>query len=288
MATVQRLSQFIPEIWSAALLRTKEKSLVYGSLANRNYEGEITEGGCRVRISQVGDININTYSRNSTTALTLQILDDAQLYLDINQQKTFSFRVDDIDKAQAKIAFVTEAMRKAGYRLNDTADQYLAGLYGDCVISRNSSSSPVDMTSTNVENEFLMVGQLMDEYNAATEGRFAIIPPWSKTKILLAAERILTNNVEIVGNGYIGTAWGFDFYVSNNVNKDSTAWADSKIICGIKGETFTFAEQLLKMETYRMTDEGFGDVVKGLHVYGGRILQADVSACLFADYTAET
>lgn len=283
-----KIDSFIPELWAAELLRTKEKSLVFASLANRNYEGMIKNAGDRVHILQVGDIAINTYTKNSTSALTVQFLADGGFDLDIDQAKTFAFRVDDIDKAQSNIMFMQEAMRKAGYRLNDNADQYLASKYSQCVISRNSSSSPVDLTSTNVEAEFLAVGQLMDEANAERAGRFAVVSPWVITKLALAGIKTVTENTDIYQNGFITRAYGFDFYESNNVLKDSTAYADCKIICGIKGQTFTFAEQLLKMETYRQTSEGFGDVVKGLHVYGGRILQADVSACLFADYTAES
>lgn len=283
-----RIDSFIPEIWAAQLLITKEKSLVFASLANRNYEGEIKQHGARVKISQVGSIAVNTYTKNSTSALTIQFLSDAQVFLDIDQAKTFAFRVDDIDKAQIDIPFMQESMRKAGYQLNDYADQFLAGKYGDCNLARNSSSSPVDMTSTNVETEFMMMGQTMDEANAPREGRFAVVPPWVVTKIGLAGIKSLTDNTAVYQNGLLGRAFGFDFYLSNNVNKDSTAWADTKIICGIKGETFTFAEQLLNIESYRMTDEGFGDVVKGLQVYGGRILQQDVSGVLFADYTAES
>lgn len=283
-----KIDSFIPELWAAELLRTKEKNLVYASLANRKYEGEIKNAGDVVHILQVGDIAINTYTKNSTSALTVQFLADGGLDLHIDQAKTFAFRVDDIDSAQSNIVFMQEAMRKAGYRLNDYADQYLAGKYTDCVISRNTSSSPVDMTSTNIEAEFLAIGQLMDEANAPRVGRFAVVNPWVITKLTLAGMKTVTDNSPMFDNGYVTRAYGFDFYVSNNVNKDSTAFADSKLICGIKGETFTFAEQLLKMETYRQTSEGFGNVVKGLHVYGGRILQADVSGCLFADFTSES
>jgi len=283
-----KIDSFIPEIWAAEFLRTKEKDLVYASLANRNYEGEIKDQGDVVHINQVGNIAVNTYTKNSTSNLTIQFLNDASVDLHIDQAKTFAFEVDDVDKAQTNIPFMQEAMRKSAYVLNDTADQFLAGKYADCVISRNSSSSPVDMTSTNIENEFLLVGELMTENNAQMAGRFAVIPPWVVTKATIAGIKSLTDNTVTYSNGFIGRAFGFDFYVSNNVSKDSTLYADCKIICGIKGETFTFAEQLLKMETYRKTHEGFGDVVKGLHVYGGRILQADVSATLFADKTDET
>jgi hypothetical protein len=281
-----KIDSFIPEIWAAELLITKEKNLVYGALANRNYEGSIRNAGDRVRISQVGNINVVDYVKNST-ALTPDYLTDAQLFLDIDQDKHFIFEVDDLDKAQTNINFLSEAMRKAGYKLNDTVDQFLAGLYGGCVITQNSSNSPVDCTSTNVENQFLTVAELMNNNNAPMAGRFAVIPPWILTKITLAGIKSLTDNTAEYSNGSIGRAFGFDMYISNNVNKDSTAWADSKIICGIKGETFTFAEQLLQIETLR-SQSRFSNIVRGRHVYGGRILQADVSACLFADKTDET
>ncbi len=281
------LDYFIPELWEAKLLLTKEKQLVYANLANRNYEGKIKQAGDRVRISQIGDITINDYTKNSTSANTSQFLDSADLMLDIDQQKYFDFRVDDIDKVQSEVEFMNEAMRKASYRLGDAADQYLASRYVQCGISRNSSSSPVDMTSSNVENEFLMVNELMNEANAPLMGRYAVIAPWVLTKITQAGIKSLTENTAAYTNGYLGRAYGFDFYISNNVHKDSTAWADTKIICGIGKESFTFAEQLLNIEALR--DQNiFADKVRGLYVYGGRIVQTDITACLFADKTSET
>lgn len=283
-----KISQFIPELWAEELLRTKEKNLVYGALANRNYEGMITDQGSRVRISQVGDIAINSYTKNSTSSLTVQFLSDAQLYLDIDQAKTFAFRVDDIDKAQTNIRFMEESMRKAGYKLNDTADQYIAGLHTQVGITLGTSSSPVDITSTNVEIQLLTLGEYLNSANAPMDGRFLVVPPWFLTKLELCGIRTVTDNKAMFDNGYIVRAYGFDIYMSNNVQKDSTAWANSRIFAGIKGESFTFAEQLLKMETYRMTSEGFGDVVKGLQVYGARVLAPDITGVLFADYTAES
>jgi P22 coat protein - gene protein 5 len=279
---------FIPEIWSAELLRTKEKDLVYAGLANRNYEGEIRDQGDRVHILQVGDIAVNTYTKNSTSNLTIQYLSDGEMFLDIDQANYFAFKVDDIDKAQTNVPFMQEAMRKSAYKLNNAIDTFLAGKYDQCIIKSGTSSSPVDLTSTNIENTMLGLSELLNEANAPLEGRFIVVPPWVVTKAALAGIKSLTDNTAVYTNGKLGRAYGFDFYVSNNVNKDSTLYADCKLIFGIKGETFTFAEQIIKMETYRQTDDGFGDVVKGLNVFGGRVLQADVSGVLFADETAES
>jgi len=280
---------FIPEWWSADLLRSKEKTLVFGGLCNRSYEGQIKQAGDRVRINQVGDITVNSYTKNSTAALTIQKLDDAQISLDIDQAKYFSFQVDDIDEVQANVDFRAEAMRKAGYRLNDTMDQYLFGLHTQAGIQVTSTTT----SSTTVEIAFLNLAERLNDANAPSDGRFALIPPWVLTKLTLA--RILkdTDNSRIYTAGaledkkyygYVGRAHGFDFYVSNNVSK--VASSNAKIIAGIVGESFTLAEQILKMEAYRMTDEGFGSVVKGLHVYGAKCVHPAITACLTATYTA--
>lgn len=281
------VDNFIPELWAASILKEKEAALVYGALANRNYEGEIKAMGDRVRISQLGNIDINSYTKNSTSALTIQFLNDAQAQLDIDQAKYFAYRLDDIDKVQSNADLLAEASRKAGYQINSAADQYIAGLYGQAGITRNTNSSPVDMTSTNIVNEILAVGQLMDEANVMPEDRWMVIAPWVKTKLVLAGINELTDNSAVWQNGFIGRALGFNFYVSNNVSKGSTAWAQTRIICGSGKESITFAEQLMNVEAYRMTSEGFGQVVKGLNLYGAKIIRPDITACLYADYTAE-
>ena len=51
------IQYFQPEVWSAQLLSTLEKSLVFGGapVVNRNYEGEITAFGDTVRVTAVAD-----------------------------------------------------------------------------------------------------------------------------------------------------------------------------------------------------------------------------------------
>lgn len=279
------VDNFIPELWAASILKEKEAALVYGVLANRNYEGEIKAMGDRVRISQLGNIDINSYTKNSTSALTIQFLNDAQAQLDIDQAKYFAYRLDDIDKVQANADLLAEASRKAGYQINSAADQYIAGLYAQAGIQAQSTSLPI--SSTNVVTAILSVGQLMDEANVMPEDRWMVIAPWLKTKLVLAGINELTDNSAVWTNGFIGRALGFNFYVSNNVSKGSTAWATTRIICGSGKESITFAEQLMNVEAYRMTSEGFGQVVKGLNLYGAKIIRPDITACLTCDYKSE-
>ena len=96
----------------------------------------------------------------------------------------------------------------------------------------------------------------------------------------------LTDNVSPWENGRVGRAFGFQFLVSNNVSKNSTSWDQTRAIFGVEGESFALAEQIVKTEAYR-PESSFDDAVKGLHVYGGKVLRPDMTLTFYCDKTAE-
>jgi hypothetical protein len=57
-------------------------------------------------------------------------------------------------------------------------------------------------------------------------------------------------------------------------------------MCGIRNESYTLAEQIMSVEAYR-PEAKFSDAVKGLHVYGTKIIRPDITLTLYADKTAE-
>ena len=280
------INNFIPHIWSANLLSTLKKAQVFANYANRDYQGDITDSGGSVTISQIGDITIFDYVPNVTT-ITPQELQDAASILFIDQKKGYAFKIDDVDAAQSKPKVMTEAMDKAAYSLSDTQDIYIAGLYASAGLSQNTNASPVDMTSLNVDDQFLACGETMDVAGISRQGRFAIIAPWVLTKLVLAGIASLSENVATFTNGYIGRAYGFDFSISPNVSKNSLSWDKTRNLLGSAKSSITVAEQIVKTESYRQTSEGFGDVVKGLHVYGAKIIRPDMTLVLYASKTAE-
>ena len=72
---------------------------------------------------------------------------------------------------------------------------------------------------------------------------------------------------------------GFTILKSNNVpNDDGSKY---KILAGHSVAT-TYAEQILDLQTYK-PEKLFGDAVKGLHVYGSKVVRATALACLIAD-----
>ena len=80
-------------------------------------------------------------------------------------------------------------------------------------------------------------------------------------------------------NGEAGEAAGFTILKSNNV--PNTAGSAYRIIAGHRIAT-TYAEQVLDVQAYR-PEQLFGDAVKGLHVYGAKVVRDTSLACLIAD-----
>src|SRR4051794_28748111 len=136
------INNFIGTVWSARILRALEKSLTYGGVVNRDYEGEIKGVGDTVKITSVGDPTVFDYTKNTDMA-DVETLTDATRSLVIDQAKGFNFQVDDVDKAQGAVGVMDEAMRRAGYKLRDAADQYLAG-----VLVAGATTNPVGSTGS--------------------------------------------------------------------------------------------------------------------------------------------
>ena len=74
--------------------------------------------------------------------------------------------------------------------------------------------------------------------------------------------------------------------MSQNVTHTATTWATTENIAGIANESFGFAEQILKVEAYR-PESAFSDAVKGLHLYGAKVMRPDKTYIWYADNTDE-
>jgi hypothetical protein len=264
------VTSFIPEIWAAGLLRDLEKTLVYGQpgVISRDYEGSITAAGDTVHIGTLGAVTIREFTRN-TDIEPPETLTTADQSLLIDQEYYFNFQVDDVDAAQAAGALIGPAQAEAAYGLADTADQFIAALYAGISNEIGDDGSPVELADAEDAYDLLVdIGVNLSEANVPTGNRFVIIPPWV-AGLLAKDERILLTTPGVVANGFVGTAAGLRVLQSNNV--PSYEGDLYKIVAGYPG-AWTFAQQILKVEAYR--PEGrFADAIKGLHVYGGKVLR---------------
>jgi hypothetical protein len=239
-------------------------------VVNRDYEGDIRADGDRVHVQAFNDLTVSAYTKNSTT-LSYEQLTDTRVTLLIDQAFSFSFKIDDIDAAQMRPKLIDAAADRAAYQLAEQADGYLAGLYGGASTSApDNTIETSQFTATNVYQKLVDLTVLMDQVNLPAENRFVVVPPWVKGLLLQNSTFVTASAPEVVLNGQIGQIAGLNVLVSNNIKTTGSAPVVSHMIAG-HPSAWTYAEQITNLEGLRL-EGSFADAVRGLHLYGAKVL----------------
>ena len=265
------LQNFTPKIWAGAMLVRLRKVLVHASVVNRDYEGEIRSYGDTVKINEIGAVTVNDYTKGDS--LTWQTLTSAQKELLIDQAKSFSFSIDDIDMAQNKPKVLMGAMSEAAYAVADTIDQHLAGLYTQA----GNSVDALTVTAGNVLKNLSDMQLKLNEANVPTEGRFVVLPPWYIQHLVNAATGIISATAVpkvfddgMLVNGFVGSLFGMNILMSNNVNNNGTVWN----VMAFTRQAITHAGQIAKIAAVER-ESYFDQGVKGLYLYGSKVVRPE-------------
>jgi len=274
------ISNFIPQIWSTKILRTLEDNLVAKRICTLEAEGDIKKFGDTVIFNGLADPTISAYSGSS---ITYEALQDASSVLLINQQDYFAFKVTDIEKAQAIVDLKGSQADRAAYKLQQSADSYVMGLHGQAGLTSSAS-----ITSVTTFSVIGAIQQSLAQNNVSDSDMWMVIPPWVRLKLELAGVKFQVNNGV---NGTGGMAWtdalGFDIYVTNQVvNTGSVAAPVSKVMAG-SYNSIAFASQILETEAIRL-ESTFDTGIRGLHVYGAKVIQPNLLHTATLTYSAES
>ena len=271
------LTTFIPELWNARLLNALDKAHVFAGLVNRDYEGEIKKQGDTVHINTIGEVTIGTYTKDTDFSSGPQALTATDSTLVINQAKYFNFAVDDIDTAQAAGDIMDKAMQRAAYGLADAADKYLADQLAAAITTANGNqvgTTAVALTKENVYENIVKMKTILDKANVPTTGRWLVVPP-EMVALILQDDRFVktggTKAEDTLANGWVARAVGFDIYESNNCNSANASSTTTYTVTAGDEGACTYAEQISDTEAYR-PEKRFADAVKGLHLYGAKVV----------------
>ncbi|GGO24764.1 P22 coat protein - protein 5 domain protein [Deinococcus humi] len=267
-----------PIIWSARILSYLDKTFVYGAaFTNRNYEGEIKDAGSTVRILQIGDVTVGDYTGTLPDA---QELTDNSLDLVVDQRKYFNFVVDDVDARRSVLMLVDEGSKRAAYAMSDVRDRFVASFHSavNAANAYGTDVTPIVIGFGAGEikpyDAFLELTQRLDEANVGTVDRRIVLPPWFVRAMKAQfGDRASSLGDNITENGMAGTVDGVKIFQSNNVA--NVAGAKYKVMAGLP--VITFADAIVKTSTYS-PEKKFGTGVKGLHVFGAKLLQSKAMA----------
>ena len=293
----QANSFFLPSVYSKKVLNFFRKASVAEAITNTDYTGEISAFGDSVKIIKEPVISVSDYTRGSDTSQTM--LTDQELTLVVDSAKAFKFIVDDIETNMSHVNFKEVASSSAAYALKDSYDaaviaKMFAGLSAsspDHIIG--SDSATADATMAHATNSVDLLGsdgtgvdaldlmarmaRKLDEQNVPEEGRWFLAGPDFYEQLGQSGSKLLSVDFNAgqgsIRNGLVssGKLRGFDMYKSNNIA--STSNASGKVLAGHMSSTAT-ANTILSTEVLR-DPSSFGDIVRGLHVYGCKVLREE-------------
>ena len=255
------ISNFIPQIWSARLQEKLQHALVFGTLCNRSYEGDIRQWGDTVHINTINDITVKPYDP-AVAIDDPEELSGADTTLVIDHGAYYNFFLNDVDAAQARADLMDAAMRNAALKLAEDTENYIMNVILEGAGTKNDTTIPDD----DVYTLLLFIKAEMDMKHVPKYNRKLIVPAMIESKLLMDSRFLLGSSGENrLAEGSIARVAGFDIYVSNDLEKQ---------IVAMTPEAVTFANQLTKTEAYRR-EKGFDDGVKGLSLCGCKVVQPD-------------
>lgn len=286
---------FIPEVWHAGILENIKDKYTYAQsgLVNSDYNRDLAKFGQKIHIRSIGKVTVSDYSKNQGTSITPETLDDSELSFEIDQSKYFAFEVDDLDQRQQDVDTMLAGFGEAADAMVQKIDDFVRDLIKNGVPGATAGTgnylATVDADSssdwTNLYNGFVDLSVRLSEENCPTAGRWAVITP-AIYGVLLKDARFnsfgTTINAATLRNGSVGMQIaGINLYVSNRAPSDGSG--NPLVLAGVTGAT-TFLDNLEKIEAYRPQGR-FSDAVKGLHVYGGKVIRPEWIAKFAVDLT---
>ena len=268
------ISNFIPTIWSENLLTSLDEEYIGVANCTREYEGEIKGRGSVVKICGVGDITVGDYTKD-TDMSNPQTLSDTVRELTIDQAKYFNFQVDDIDRTQCSPRLLDAAMKNAAMALARQADKHVYSLHPEASQTVYAQLSGVDMMTVLFNmRDTLMTGGVSEASDIIIE-----IHPVLARFFLTEKSNMISDNTSIMETGCIGNFYGSKVFVSRNIElieKDGVPY----FCCFMRTKrAIAFAEQLSEIDAYR-PEKRFADAVKGLHLYGAKVIRPEEFICV--------
>lgn len=290
----------IPWIFSKKTITKFYKTSVLPSISNSEYEGEIKRYGDKVIMRTIPTVTISNYIKGQV--VNYENLESPSIELDIDKAKYFAFKMDKIDIKQFDIDMMNKCSEDAAQQMAITIDaDPLNVVYADAsadnvgataglesgAFNLGVTGTPITLTKANVLDYILHCQTVLQEQNIPDSERWMVIPALMANII----QRSDLKNVDMSGdavtpirNGRLGTIGKFTLYESNNYTS-VTDGADTcyNILFGHKS-ALTFASQLVETEYHEKLETTFGSAMKGLNVYGYKVIKPASLGVLYAKF----
>ena len=298
--TTTTAATFIPEIWSDEIIAGYKKNLVLANLINKmNHSGK---KGDTIHIPKPTRGSASAKAAN--TEVTLIAATESEVQVAINKHFEYSRLIEDIVDVQAQPSLRSFYTEDAGYALATQLDSdigLLAKTFGDDngsgsdFVHSNSfyidaanglaayAVDTVAATDLFTDLAFREAVQQLDDNDVPMDGRFLVIPPSVRTTIMGIDRYQSSDFVDNRGvvNGQIGSLYGVDIYVSNNLPVVETAGDNSASAVDTIGaimaqkDAMVLAEQIGVRTQTQYKQEYLGDLMTADTLYGVKTVRPE-------------
>lgn len=284
---------YLPTMYAARLLVVFYLGTCLSQISNTDYEGQVSNQGEKVVIRILPAMDIKDHVAGQ--ALEYQNPAPSTVELLLDKGKYWAFNVDDVMRRQSDIAYVDKWAADGAQRLTISIENGVFGDIYDDVHASNAGASagvvsdlnlgvagtPLSITAANIITAIVNCGTVLDEQSAPQEGRWMVLPPWVCGLIKqsdLKDASLAGDTTSVLRNGRLGMIDRFTIYMNNNLTRVSS---DSATYCLFGHKSgLTFASQMVKQEELK-NPNAFGDIVRGLQVYGYKVVKPEALGALY-------
>lgn len=278
---------FSPVIYSQKTLKFFKTVSVAEEVTNTEFEGEIKDFGDTVRIIKEPLVTVSDYRRGQQ--LVSQDLDDDDITMTIDQAKSYTFKMDDIEKRHAHVGFDQLGISSGAYALRNAFDQnvmaaMLAG--ATTATSTGTDASPVTVGFAGSDaftpyNLLRRLARFLDDNDVPNDGgRYVVVKPRFAEELAQEDSKLIDASVmgdaksairdaKLFSNAPIA---GFKVYVTTNAPL-SVSNSRETVLAGHTSAVAT-AKNILTSEVIR-SERFFGDIYRGLFVFGRKVLRPE-------------
>lgn len=262
---------FKPTLWSNKIQNALETLTGLRTHCDYEFERELIKAGNKLKIPGSVAPTIGTYVPG--TDIDIENVDGNDQELVIDQFKYFARYFDNVDKAQSIPGVLENDSKECARYLHEEGDKYVASILKAGVENGTIAKSATAITPSKTN----VVGAVEDglvalyEKNVKpTDELYGEFSPKFYSMLRQSLTEVLTNNVELAKKGAVGKYNNVMVCIENLLPKTE----------GVKynfirtSKAVAFAGQIDQVKAVEK-EKGFGDIVKGLYVYGAKVVRPE-------------
>ena len=245
------VTNFIPTIWEARLMAKFQERSVAELITTAPTKIE----GNKIVFNKVSDVALKDYEGT----VSFDDLQTSKVELNMDIEKYWAFKVDDVDAVQAAGNLIDPHVQEAGYGLQEATDK---------LVLDEALKTANTVTAEKVYDAIVKANTQLNKNKVPKSERYAVIN--SEALEDLNLDTRFTANYTILENGIIEGANinGTQLVFSEELNNGACA------AVVLHKSAIGFGKQLEKTEAMRL-ESSFADGVRGLQVCGKQTLRGE-------------